>query len=62
MLNDSTQNERPQTNGEIERFWRTIEEDLFEETNFDSLEEMKEELLQYLIIIITQDHTKELKV
>ena len=39
---------RPQTNGKAERFWRTIEEDLFEETNFDSLDEMKEELLQYL--------------
>jgi transposase InsO family protein len=39
---------RPQTNGKVERFWRTIEEDLFEETNFDSLDEMKEELLQYL--------------
>lgn len=39
---------RPQTNGKAERFWRTIEEDLFEETNFDSLNEMKEELLQYL--------------
>lgn len=39
---------RPQTNGKIERMWRTIEEDLFEETNFDSLDEMKEELLQYL--------------
>lgn len=39
---------RPQTNGKIERFWRTIEEDLFEGTNFDSLNEMKEELLQYL--------------
>jgi len=39
---------RPQTNGKAERLWRTIEEDLFEETNFDSLEEMKEELLQYM--------------
>ncbi len=39
---------RPQTNGKAERFWRTIEEDLFEETNFDSVKEMKEELLQYL--------------
>jgi transposase InsO family protein len=39
---------RPQTNGKAERFWRTIEEDLFENTNFDSLDEMKEELLQYL--------------
>lgn len=39
---------RPQTNGKAERFWRTIEEDLFEDTNFYSVEEMKEELLQYL--------------
>lgn len=39
---------RPQTNGKVERFWRTIEEDLFEGTNFDSLDEIKEELLQYL--------------
>jgi transposase InsO family protein len=39
---------RPQTNGKVERFWKTIEEDLFDETNFDSLEEMKEELLQYM--------------
>jgi transposase InsO family protein len=39
---------RPQTNGKAERFWRTIEEDLFDETNFDSLDEMKEELLQYM--------------
>ena len=39
---------RPQTNGKAERFWRTIEEDLLHETTFDSVEELKEELLQYL--------------
>jgi hypothetical protein len=39
---------RPQTNGKVERFWRTIEEDLFEETYFESIEHLKEELLQYL--------------
>ena len=39
---------RPQTNGKAERLWRTLEEDLFEGTNFDSVEEMKEELLQYM--------------
>jgi hypothetical protein len=39
---------RPQTNGKVERFWRTLEEDLLRETHFDSLEELKEELLQYL--------------
>lgn len=39
---------RPQTNGKIERFWRTIEEDLIRETFFESKEHLKEELLQYL--------------
>jgi len=39
---------RPQTNGKVERFWRTIEDDLLRETTFDSVEELKEELLQYL--------------
>jgi len=37
---------RPQTNGKVERFWRTLEEDLIIETDFDSIEELKEELLQ----------------
>ena len=39
---------RPQTNGKVERFWRTIEDDLLRGTHFDSEEELKEELLQYL--------------
>jgi len=39
---------RPQTNGKVERFWRTLEDDLLRDTNFDSLEELKEELLQYV--------------
>lgn len=39
---------RPQTNGKIERFWRTIEEDLLEGTFFESLEHLQDELLQYL--------------
>ena len=39
---------RPQTNGKVERFWRTLEEDLLREADFDSLEELREELLQYL--------------
>lgn len=39
---------RPQTNGKVERFWRTLEDDLLRETDFHSLEELKEELLQYL--------------
>lgn len=39
---------RPQTNGKIERFWKTLEEDLIHETTFDSLEEFIDELHQYL--------------
>jgi hypothetical protein len=39
---------RPQTNGKVERFWRTLKEDLIDETDFDSLEELKDELLQYI--------------
>lgn len=40
---------RPQTNGKVERFWRTLEDDLIRDTHFDSLEELKDELLQYLV-------------
>lgn len=39
---------RPQTNGKVERFWRTLQEDLIRETDFDSLEELRDELMQYL--------------
>lgn len=40
---------RPQTNGKVERFWRTLNEDLIEGTTFDSVEHFKEELMEYLI-------------
>lgn len=39
---------RPQTNGKVERFWRTIENDLLEDMAFDSLEDFQNELSQYL--------------
>jgi DNA-binding transcriptional MerR regulator len=39
---------RPQTNGKIERFWKTLYEDLMEDTDFSSLDELKEELFKYL--------------
>lgn len=39
---------RPQTNGKVERFWRTIEDDLLYETTFDSVDQLKDELLQYM--------------
>ena len=40
---------RPQTNGKVERFWKTLREDLIEETTFESEEEFKQELLEYLV-------------
>lgn len=40
---------RPQTNGKIERFWRTIKDDLLEGTDFDNLDELKDRLFEYLI-------------
>lgn len=40
---------RPQTNGKVERFWRTLNEDLIEDTDFDSLQELEDELLKYLV-------------
>ncbi len=39
---------RPQTNGKVERFWRTLNEDLLDETTFDSVAELKQELAEYL--------------
>lgn len=39
---------RPQTNGKVERFWRTIEDDLLRGTTFNSKEEIQEELFKYL--------------
>lgn len=44
-----TQPYRPQTNGKVERFWRTVKDDLLTETDFDSLEEFKDEVLQYMV-------------
>ena len=39
----------PQTNGKVERFWRTLNEDLLEETTFESDTELKDDLEQYLL-------------
>lgn len=40
---------RPQTNGKVERFWRTIDDDLIDGATFDNLENFSNELLEYLI-------------
>lgn len=39
---------RPQTNGKIERFWRTLKEDMLEGAEYASKEELQEELWNYL--------------
>ncbi len=40
---------RPQTNGKVERFWRTLDDDLIEGATFDNLEHFANELFEYLI-------------
>ncbi len=45
---------RPQTNGKVERFWRTLNEDLLEGTTFETVEELKEELALYLLYYNTE--------
>jgi transposase InsO family protein len=40
---------RPQTNGKVERFWRTLDEDVIEGATFDHLDHFANELFEYLI-------------
>jgi len=40
---------RPQTNGKVERFWRTLNEDLIAGTYFESIDQFKDELMQYML-------------
>jgi transposase len=39
---------RPQTNGKVERLWRTIEDELLDDFIFDDLEHLNKELWTYL--------------
>ena len=39
---------RPQTNGKIERFWKTLKEDFIEDSLFNDKEDLKNELLGYI--------------
>lgn len=45
---------RPQTNGKVERFWRTLNDDLIDATTFESEEEFKKELEQYIYYYNTE--------
>lgn len=40
---------RPQTNGKVERFWRTLDDDLIDGTTFDTLDHFANELFEYLV-------------
>ena len=44
-----TQPFRPQTNGKIERFWKTIEDELLSGEQFETLEELENHILGYAI-------------
>lgn len=52
---------RPQTNGKIERFWRTLNDDLIEGTTFENLTEFQDELMQYLLYYNTERPHQGLK-
>jgi transposase InsO family protein len=49
ILHRYTRPYRPQTNGKVERFWRTLEDDLVDGTTFDNLAHFSNELLEYVI-------------
>lgn len=40
---------RPQTNGKIERFWKTLKEDFIDDALYEDAEDLKNELLGFLI-------------
>ena len=43
---------KPQTNGKIERFWKTLKEDFTEDSLFNDKEDLINELLGYIIYLI----------
>jgi transposase InsO family protein len=40
---------KPQTNGKVERFWKTLNEDLIEDATYDSVDDFRKELFKYMI-------------
>lgn len=49
MKHKYTKPYRPQTNGKIERFWKTLKEDFEEDSLFNDIEDLKEEILGYIV-------------
>ena len=49
MKHKYTKPYRPQTNGKIERFWKTLKEDFTDDSLFNDVEDLKEELLGYIV-------------
>jgi len=40
---------RPQTNGKVERFWRTLEDELLRETTYPTINSFEEEIFHYCV-------------
>lgn len=40
---------RPQTNGKIERFWKTLFEEMIDETDYDNKQDFEQTLMEYLV-------------
>src|SRR6516164_11526452 len=40
---------RPQTNGKVERLWRTLDDDVIDGATFDDLDHFANELFEYLV-------------
>jgi len=49
MQHKYTQPYRPQTNGKIERFWKTLKADFIDGALYENIEDLKNELLGFLI-------------
>jgi transposase InsO family protein len=47
IMHRRTKPYRPQTNGKIERFWKTFEDEAIEGASFETLEELKDAVLGY---------------